>query len=174
MFRLPLATLSLAVLGGAVAQSAAQDKPPSPVKLTASTFLVTQVQQDGKTIEKLIDAPSANPGNLLQMTQRLENVTGTQAKPFALKGVALTQTINASTVYQSDKCSVDGVTALFSLDGKTFAAAPLKKTVTVKENGVDVTREVEVQPNEYTALRWQLPDLKPGDVIECSLRVAVK
>ena len=64
---------------------------------------------------------------------------------------------------------------LFSRDGgKTFGQAPLKKLVTVTEDGKTVQREVVVPPAEYTAVRWVVSALKPDTTLKLGFRVKVK
>lgn len=143
----------------------------SPLKVTASTLLVTEVKEDGKTVEKLTDTANrgVSPGDLLQLQQRVDNTSRT-----TVKQIKLNMAVPAATSFVGQECSVDGVKVLFSADGKNYAAAPLKKFVTVTENGQDVKKEVTVNPSEYTNVRWQLPDLKGGDAVTCFIRTKVK
>lgn len=143
----------------------------SPLKVTASTLLVAEVKEDGKTVEKLTDTANRGvaPGDLLQLQQRVENTSR-----VAVKQIKLNMAVPAATSFVGQQCSVDGVTALFSIDGKSYAAAPLKKFVTVTENGQDVKKEVTVNPSEYTNVRWQLPDLRGGGSVTCFIRTKVK
>ena len=76
----------------------------------------------------------------------------------------------ADTVF----CTVAGVTTLYSVDGKTFGPAPLKKTVTVTENGRSVLKEVEVKPSEYTTVRWTVPELGVDQTLKLGYRIQVK
>lgn len=170
--------LGIASLGLASGQNSA--------KVTSSTFLVTQTTENGKSVEKLVDAgKGVLPNNILQMNQKLDNLSGQK-----LTGVRLTMPIPSAVAYQSQQCNITGVKAQFSADAhavdsktqkitnvstrKYADAAALKKTVTVKENGKDVTKEVTVSPADFTAVRWQLPDLAAGQSVECFVRVKVK
>ncbi|CAM3189894.1 hypothetical protein DESA109040_01810 [Deinococcus saxicola] len=143
----------------------------SPLKVTASTLLVTEVKTDGTTTEKLTDTANrgVSPGDLLQLQQRVENTSR-----MPVKQLKLNMAVPAATAFAGQQCDVNGVTALFSIDGKSYAAEPLKKFVTVTENGQDVKKEVTVNPSEYTHVRWQLPDLKGGDTATCYIRATVK
>jgi hypothetical protein len=143
----------------------------SPLKLTASTLLVTEVKEDGQTVEKLTDTANrgVTPGSLLQLQQRAENVSTS-----TVRGLKLSMAVPAATAFIGQQCNVPDVKALFSIDGKSFAAEPLKKFVTVTENGKDVKKEVTVNPSEYTHVRWQLPDLKVGQSAVCFIRTRVK
>ncbi|PTA69290.1 hypothetical protein [Deinococcus arcticus] len=151
---------------------AAAQAVPSPLKLTASTSVVTQTTQNGKTVETLTDASKTAvvPGTLLDMAQTWQSVTRSD-----LRNMSLNMRVDPATTFRSAACNVSGVTTLFSADGgKTFGPAPLKKTVTVTENGRQVQRQVEVKPSEYTNVRWQLPLIKAGSEGRCALRVVVK
>ena len=178
MTKLKIALLiSTAAFGFASAQS--------PAKVTASTLKVTQVTENGKTVEKLVDASKGVlPGDTLEMKQKLDNLSAGK-----LTGVRLTMPVPSAVVFLSQQCSITGVKTQYSVDAhqydpktnaiinvnaKKFGDAPLKKTVTVKENGVDVKREVNATAADYTALRWQLPDLAAKQSVECSIRVKVK
>lgn len=143
----------------------------SPLRVTATTLLVTEVQEDGKTVEQLTDTANrgVSPGNLLQLQQRVEN-TGR----MPVRQLKLNMAVPAATAFLGQGCDVDGVTALFTIDGKSYAAPPLKKFVTVIENGQDVKKEVTVNPSEYTGVRWQLPELRGGGRVTCFLRARVK
>lgn len=156
--------LSLAALGVASAQNAA-----SPIKLTGFTMLVTPASADGKTEEKLSDVAGkgVNPGNVLELGQKIENTS-----KMNVNNVRLNMPLSAAVAYTSQKCSTSA-TAAFSIDGKTYAN-PLKKTVTVTENGKSVTKEVNVEPSEYKFVRWTLPTIKSGEVVNCAVRAKVK
>ncbi|AFD25365.1 hypothetical protein [Deinococcus gobiensis] len=167
--RLTLLPLLLGAAQFASAQTPATSAQNSPVRVTASNQLVTQVTVDGKSTERLTEATNARPGNLLQLNQKVDNVSA-----GLVRGLALNMNVDPATTFQAAQCSVSGVTTLFSADGKTFAQAPLKKTVTVTENGQSVKKEVVVPPSEYKAVRWQLPDLAGGKSTNCYMRVTVR
>ena len=46
--------------------------------------------------------------------------------------------------------------------------------VRVVENGKEVEREVEVKPEEYTHVRWLIPELPKGGKVQVSLRTMVR
>ncbi|MVN87465.1 hypothetical protein GO986_11865 [Deinococcus sp. HMF7620] len=159
------ALLAPALLSWAAAQT------PSPLKLTSGTSVVTQTTQNGKTTEVLTDASKVAvvPGVLLDMAHTMQNVSATD-----LRGLKLDMKVDPATTFRSAACTVAGVVTLYSIDGKTFGAAPLKKTVTVTENGQQVQRQVEVKPSEYTNVRWQVPLLKASSQGRCAIRAVVK
>ncbi|GBF05981.1 hypothetical protein DAERI_060241 [Deinococcus aerius] len=161
---LPILLLSLSA--AALAQGA------SPLTLSLSQALVQAVTVAGKTTEKRIpDYVKARPGDVLAQTLTARNVS---ARP--LTNVALRLPVPAGMVYLApDGPMPEGVRTEYSVDGgKTFAPAPLKKKVTVTENGRAVTKEVEVQPNEYQAVRWTIAALPAGTGKTLGFRVQVK
>lgn len=178
--------ITAASLGVAAAQTTTtQAVKPSPAKITSATLLVTQVTENGKSVEKLVDASKGVfPGNTLVFRQTLENLSGRK-----LTGVQLAMPIPGTVTYLSQQCSVTPAKVQYSVDAhvlnaktkvitnintRKYGAAPLMKTVIVKENGVDVKKEVQAVAADYTAVRWQLPDLNAGQTVECSARVKVK
>lgn len=159
-------TLLLVLLGTALAQSA------SPLVLTLTQSLIQTVQVGGKAAEKRTPGHTkVRPGELLAQTVTARNVS---ARPLA--NVAVKLPVPAGMVYVApDGAAHAGVRTEYSIDGgKTFAPAPLKKKVTVTENGKAVTREVEVKPNEYDAVRWTLAALPAGTEKTLGFRVQVK
>ena len=152
------------LLGTALAQGA------SPLKLMLSQALVQTTTQDGKTVEKLAPDPkSVLPGAVLEQA-----VTATNTLGKIMANVTVNLPVPAGTVYLNTLKAGGNVKTLFSIDqGKTFAAAPLKKTVTVTENGKAVQKEVEVSPAEYTNVRWVLGELAAGDSLKLGFRVKV-
>ncbi|ADV68586.1 hypothetical protein [Deinococcus maricopensis] len=164
MNRRLLATLPL-LLAFAAAQT------PSPLKLVLSTSLVTTVTQNGRTEERLTPNPrSVLPGALVQQT-----LTVTNTSTRTLRGAVVRLPVPKNAVYAGALRNAEGATAQFSFDNaKTFGTAPLKRRITVTENGQSVTREVTVNPNEYTDVRWTLPALTAGQSVQLSYRITVK
>ncbi|MFT2719501.1 hypothetical protein ACMT4L_05800 [Deinococcus sp. A31D244] len=165
-------TLMAALTGAALLPAAtAQGTQTSPLTLKAATLVVTQETRDGKKVEVLTDASKKQviPGTVLSLTQTFKNVsTG------ALSGIALNMKVDPATTFQQASCTVGGVTTQYTTDGKTFAAAPLMKTVTVTENGKSVQKKVEVKPSEYTGVRWNIARLNAGQEGTCAMRATVK
>ncbi|WP_291430269.1 hypothetical protein [Deinococcus sp.] len=165
-------TLIAALTGAALLPAAyAQGSQTSPLTLTAATLVVTQETRDGKKVEVLTDASKKQviPGSVLALTQTFKNVSkGT------LTNMALNMKVDPATTFQQASCTVGGVITQYTTDGKTFAAAPLMKTVTVTENGKSVQKKVEVKPSEYTGVRWNIPRLNAGQEGSCAMRATVK
>ena len=166
---LPLTALALTSASFAAQAPAKSSALPSPIKLSAATYVVTQVTENGKTVEKLVDGSQALPGSLLQMSQKVQNVSAR-----TVPGLRLNMRVPVATTYQTSTCDAARTNTLFSIDsGKTFSANPTK-TVTVTENGKAVQRTVPAQPSDYTNVRWELPDLAVSQTVNCNLRVRVK
>ncbi|GAA0500528.1 hypothetical protein [Deinococcus depolymerans] len=160
-----LGVAALGTLAGAAAT------PPSPLTLKAATLVVTQETRDGKKVEVLTDASKAQviPGSVLSLTQTFKNVS-----KGALSSIVLNMKVDPATTFQQATCTVGGVTTQYTTDGRTFAAAPLMKTVTVTENGKSVQKKVEVKPSEYTGVRWNIARLNAGQEGTCAIRATVK
>lgn len=160
------AFLLLALTGASLAQGA------SPLTVNLTQSLIRTVTANGKSTEQRVPSPaSVRPGDVLAQTLTARN-TGT----VALRDVRVQLPVPPNTVYLApDGAPEVGARAEYSIDGgKTFAPAPLRKKVTVTENGKAVTREVEVRPSEYQAVRWTLGTLGAGAQQNLGFRIQVK
>lgn len=153
------------LLGSALAQSA------SPISLNLVMSLVKNVTVAGKVTEQVVASPkSVFPGDVISQTVTVRNNTGK-----AIQNVPVKLPVPKSTMYLTPEKGMNVSGAEYSIDGgQTFAPAPLKKTVTVVENGKNVRREVEVKPSEYTAVRWIVGELAAGQSLKLGYRVQVK
>ncbi|GMA17076.1 hypothetical protein E5F05_03180 (plasmid) [Deinococcus metallilatus] len=155
--------VAFALAGFAAAQQAA-----SPLKLVLSQLLVQTVTKNGKTQEEFVPVSAVHPGDVLQQSVKASN-TGRQP----LKNIALQLPVPANEVFMKADESV--YRAQYSIDGgKTYAAAPITRKITVTENGKTVTKEVVVQPSEYTNVRWVVPTLNPSDSVTLTARFKVR
>lgn len=154
----------------AITTSVAFAQDTSPLKLMLSQALVKTTTQDGKSVEQLTPDPkSVLPGAVLE-----QNVTATNTLGKVMGNVVVNLPVPVGTTYLNTLAATPEVKTLFSADkGKTFAAAPLKKMVTVTENGKSVQKEVEVKPDEYTNVRWVISQLAAGDNLKLGFRVKV-
>ncbi|MDB5046245.1 MAG: hypothetical protein JWQ08_2295 [Deinococcus sp.] len=164
----------LVLLTGTLLASVALAQAASPLTLTLAQALVKAVTVDGKTTEQLSASPkTVRPGDVLS---QLVTARNTGAK--ALTNVTVRLPVPKGTTYLKPETAMDtalsNAKAEYSVDGgKTYAAAPLKKTITVLENGKSVKKEVEVKPAEYTNVRWILPRIKSGKDLKVGFRVQV-
>lgn len=152
------------LLGTAVAQDG------SPLSLTLALNVVKTVTENGKPAEKMVPAQGNVPGDVLSQVVTARNVSSR-----ALKNVQIPLNVPRATTYLTPEKGVDSARTEYSIDGgKTFAPAPLKRKVTLTENGRSVTREVEVKPSEYQAVRYTISELKAGQTLKLGYRVQVK
>lgn len=159
--------------------ASAQGSQPLNIKL--ESFQVKTVQEGGKTVEKLVPSTQSLPGDVivyqLNFTNNLTSPITGLVQPFA---------VPIKTSFISQQCTFPGVRVDFTIDEREvgqgvvtnldklkYAAAPLKKTVTVTENGKKVQKTIEVKPNEYTALRWSFPPVPAKQTVSCSMRVKI-
>jgi len=156
--------IAIAAAAGVASRTAAAASPAKPatgsvaVELTANR--VTKAQ--GK--EVLAPADQAKPGELIEYRALYRNDGAGEAK-----GLMATLPIPRGTQYVAGTAQPRGVEA--SLDGRTFAAVPLKRTVK-SPDGRTVVEEVPV--TEYRALRWPLGALPSREQRAVSARVRVE
>jgi len=163
--------IALAAAPGAVTRPAHAAPPGVPVRSTGQPAAgsvaveltanrVTKAQ--GK--EVLVPADEAKPGELIEYRARYRNDGASEAK-----GLMATLPIPRGTQYVAGSALPRRVEA--SLDGRTFAPVPLKRTVKTPD-GRTVVQEVPVA--EYRALRWPLGALPSRDQRTVSARVRVE
>lgn len=150
------------LLGVALAQG------QSPLSLDLSLALVRAVPG---AAERLTPSPkSVTPGDVISQVVTVRN-----SGAVALRNVPVKLPVPASTTYLAPERGMNVARTEYSIDGgRTFAPAPLKKTVTVTENGRSVKKEVEVRPSEYTAVRWVVAQVPAGQSLKLGYRVQVK
>lgn len=142
----------------------------SPLSLTLTLNVVKTVTENGKPVEKMSPAQGNAPGDVLSQVVTAKNISG-----MALKNVRIPVNVPRATTYLAPEQGLDSARTEYSIDGgKTFAPAPLRRKVTLTENGKSVTREVEVKPGEYQAVRYIIPELKAGQTLKLGYRVQVK
>lgn len=145
------------------------------VKLELKAFRVITTQESGKTSEKLEPALDVKPGQVVEYRLEASNTTD---RP--LSRVALTIPIPKNTYYQAlsaQPLQYKGALIVpeFSFDsGQSFGKAPLKRKVRVSENGQEVEKELEVKPEEYTHVRWVIPQLGAKETVVLTLRAVVR
>lgn len=142
-----------------------------PISLKLSMLAVKTIKLDGKPTEQLVPNPgSVNPGDVIRQIVSVKNATAKTVRDLPVQ-----LPVPKNTVYLAPEKGLDSTKAMYSIDGgKTFAAAPLKKTITVTENGKSVQKEVEVKPGEYNAVRWIVAELAPGKSLELGYPIQVK
>ncbi len=128
------------------------------VQLTANRITKAQGR------EVVSPADQAQPGETLEYRATYRNEGTSEAR-----GLAATLPIPAGTSYLPGTASPSRVEA--SLDGRTFAPVPLKRTVRTAD-GRTVVREVPV--SEYRALRWPLGTLSKAQARAVTARVRIQ
>lgn len=114
-------------------------------------------------VERFESADTAQPNDVLEYRTSYRN-----RSQKTLRGVAATLPIPTGFEYIPNSAGED---ALASLDGKTFAAVPLTRTVKARD-GRDEVRLVPV--SEYRFLRWKLGDLPAGATSTVIARVRMQ
>lgn len=126
----------------------------------SATLHAFQVVTSGKDV-KLVPTTQANLGDVIEYQVTYQNNGTTPAKQ-----VMATLPVPANGMAYIDG-SATPAALLASLDGKTYAPAPLKREFV--RNG---RRQTEaVPPSEYRFLRWDLGDLAPGQSVTVSSRM---
>jgi hypothetical protein len=133
-------SLSMCVMG--IARAA---DPAVVANLTAARVVV---QADGK--EALASADRARPGDLLEYRVDYHNTTRA-----SVNDVVATLPVPQNGVEYLPG-SESPANALASIDGKTFAAMPLKRAVKMPNGRTEMQR---VPVSEYRFLRWSLGSL---------------
>ena len=137
--------------------------------LKNQVFTVVKQEQNGKTVETLKPSNGLQvPGQTGVLRLTIKNVASK-----SLKNIRPVQPLNASQQYLAGSASTL-YPVEFSFDhGQTFFQEPITRTVAVQENGKTVQKKVTVKPSEYTDVRWNIPELKPGEsqVLDLSYKV---
>ena len=135
-----------------------------------SQALVKTTTVNGKSVEKLLPGPdTVLPGAVLEQA-----VTATNTLSKSMGNLSVNLRVPQGTTYLVSASGQGDINVLFSADqGKTYAAAPLMKTITVTENGKSVQKAVEVKPEEYTNVRWVVAQLNAGESLKLGFRVKV-
>lgn len=153
---MPTRLLILTLATATTAIAATAQRPSAPVLTVQRVETVTVA---GKITEKLTTAKEAVPGATYQVniaSVMPEGLKDRQGKPV---NASLTFPIPAQATYidGSARSERDNVAVVFALKypakASDFSAKPTK-TVTVRENGVDVKRTVTASPNEYRAVKF--------------------
>ena len=149
---------SLVATNVALADVVAIANPTLEAKLVG--FKVTQ-NADHK--EVLSPADKVAPGDLLKYQVVYQN----NGKSL-LKQVKATLPLPVGTTYVAGSAKPANATA--SLDGKDFAAMPLKRMVKKSDGKLE---EQLVPLTEYRALKWELGELAEKNKVEVSARARV-
>ena len=158
MPKLPKAFLSL--LSCLLMLAAAPIAMAAPV--IDARLAVALVQGSGSS-EVMAAATAAKPGDLLEYTVRYTNRGDASAD-----ALSPTLPIPAGTEYRPTEAGPQPTHA--SLDGKSFAPIPLKRSVKGKDG---LMHDVDIPAVEYRALRWSMGSLAAGKDVTVRARVRV-
>lgn len=122
-----------------------------------------KITQNANHKEVLLAADKVAPGDLLKYQVIYQN----KGKSL-LKQVKATLPLPVGTTYVAG--SAAPANAMASLDGKDFAAMPLKRMVKKSDGKLE---EQLVPLTEYRALRWDLGELAEKSKVEVSARARV-
>ena len=167
MHRFVRLTLAIAIAAaGSVAPPAhaAASSPAKPAAGSVAVELTAQRVTKAQGKEVLAPADEARPGELIEYRALYRNDGAGEAR-----GLMATLPIPRGTQYVAGSALPRRVEA--SLDGRTFAAVPLKRTEKTPD-GRTIVQEVPVA--EYRALRWPLGALPSRDQRTVSARVRVE
>ena len=155
--RIAAGLAALAVAGGLATQAFAQPAA-SPLE---SRLDARKVVVEAGT-ERLVDAADAKPGDVIEYVATYRN-NGREA----IRDLQATLPIPLETEWIAGSARPTGAQA--SLDGKSFAALPLKRKAAKPGPSVDE----DVPLRDYRALRWRLAELAPGKAVTYTARVRV-
>jgi uncharacterized repeat protein (TIGR01451 family) len=129
----------------------------------AVSLAASRVSLDADGKESLAAAEKANPGDLIEYRAVYRNPA-----TAPVRQLAATLPIPPGTEFIPGTAQPRG--ALASLDGRTFEAMPIKRTVRL-DDGREVVREVPL--SEYRYLRWSIGELAAGAERTVRARVRV-
>jgi uncharacterized repeat protein (TIGR01451 family) len=137
------------------------------VELAITAEKEVTVTEDGQTVVKRAPAAEAAPGETVIFTISYVN-TGDEAAT----NVVINNPLSEGTTYIPGSATETGEVT-FSIDGgETFKRPSL---LTYETTNPDGSREKRTaSPEQYTHVRWQLPEIPAGGKGEVSFRVKVQ
>ena len=152
--------LALALFGSLLCSSVWSAASSNDLKLDLKAFKVIRKGDQ----ETLVSADKVKPKEVIEYQVRYVN-TGEKT----LRNIRATLPIPASLVFLSGSSAPSG--AMASLDGKSFAAMPLKRKVKLADGTMKV---VMVPYSEYRFLRWSLDELAAGKSVTVKARARLQ
>jgi uncharacterized repeat protein (TIGR01451 family) len=128
-----------------------------------NTLAVHRVVTDPSGKESLASADTARPGDVLEYVASYHN-----QGPSVAHGLVATLPLPVGTEWVSEEAHPSATLA--SLDGNSFSAIPLKRTVRLADGS---SRQELVPLREYRALRWAPTDLGASGDYSVSARVKI-
>ena len=141
----------------------AQSAAPTAKPEVESTLTAKRVEIDVDKKEKLIDAKTVKPGEVIEY-----HVTYTNKGKTPVANLLATLPIPENTDFQRNTANPAGAKASTRNGG--FQAMPLKKKVKLPSGKEE---EIEIPLSEYRALQWSLGELAAGKSVVVVARVRV-
>ncbi len=146
-------TLSLALSLGLVSGASAAQQ--GHIKLTSSVQKLVIVNQNGKQVHQFIDAKKVLPGETVQYSTSMQNISKKSAE-----GIKIDNPIPAHTVYLQNSAYGKNMHITFSVDGGRQYGLP----ATLKVKGND-GKLYPAKASDYTHIRWQYKgSLSPTEI----------
>jgi uncharacterized repeat protein (TIGR01451 family) len=139
--------------------------PRIVLELSTAREVVEKV--DGKEVRKIVPTDQAEPGQTLIYLIKYRNDGDETATNVVIDGP-----IPAGTIYLPGSASEKGELS-FSIDGGQTHRKP--SLLTYEITNPDGSKEKRsASPEQYTSIRWQIPQLAAGAKDEVSFQVKVK
>ncbi|MFN2366544.1 MAG: hypothetical protein ABR523_08815 [Desulfurivibrionaceae bacterium] len=156
-----LTIVAAALLFPAVALAAPQ------VELDVTVEKEVSVVENGEQVVKRVPAAEAAPGETVIFTIAYANIGDEAATD-----VVVNNPISEGTIYEPGSATETGEVT-FSIDGgETYKRASLLTYEVANQDGT--TEKRTASPEQYTHIRWQLPEIPAGENGEVSFRVEVQ
>jgi uncharacterized repeat protein (TIGR01451 family) len=139
-------------------------------KVTLETTLEKEVltMEDEKFVTKFVEAGEASPGDTIRVTLTLSNTGDEKAI-----NLVIDNPVPEGAQYIQGTASEDLVTPLFSVDdGKTFKNVSLLTFDITLPDGTRETRKAS--PENYTTIRWTIPEIAAGGTRTVSFKALIK
>ena len=159
---LPLFLIGASLSGAALSFVDAQPRTSPLAPKVEAQLQAFRVVRAGEK-ESLLPATTAKPGDLIEYQARYTNTGRGAAQGFSPQ-----LPVPAAMIYQGS--SAFPARVLATLDGKTWALAPLKRTI---KNADGTSQVVAVPLAEYRALKWNMGALAAGETALVKARMTV-
>jgi uncharacterized repeat protein (TIGR01451 family) len=139
-------------------------------KVSLETTLKKEVltMEDEKFVTTYVEAGEASPGDTIRITLTLSNSGDEKAI-----NLVIDNPVPDGAQYIQGTASEDLVTPLFSVDdGKTFKNVSLLTFDITLPDGTRETRKAS--PENYTTIRWTIPEIAAGETREVSFKALIK
>lgn len=136
-------------------------------KSLVSISITAEKEVTVNKVTKKVAATTINPGDVIFYTLNYIN-SGDEAATSAV----LDDPIPAGTVYIPGSAYGEGAEIIFSIDGKTFKK-PSLLTYEIKNRNGSIEKRT-ASPEEYTHIRWVIPQIAAGAKGHVGFQVRIK